>query len=493
MKSRAVTCALGLLAILGALACGGGDGSDTPQKPTAQAPGAPSAVTGVPGDGHALVTWTAPTNDGGSAIQDYVVRAMQDGSIAKTQRSATPSVTVSGLTNGVRYTFTVAATNSVGEGPVSVASAAVVPRVIPGAPRNVVATPGDKQTTVTWEEPADTGMPITGYIVTVREGETVVVTQQASGRTATITGLINGRSYQVTVTANNSVVGGPSSGPVAVTPVSVPGAPTLTARFNTERVYLSWTVADDGGRPVLGYTVTVRDGDTVLRTIETTDTQLEVSELTNGTTYHFIVVARNDLGVGVASEPTPVKPCAAAGRPRSPVADEGDGQVTLRWLPPTDQGGCPVERYRVTTLTAEGEFLEWSTPDLSFLVTGLRNGTTYSYSVSALSQGGEGSSVSIQATPYTRPSVPVALSAVPGDGLVSLSWDAPFDGGSLINHYEVISEPGGQRRTFQWAPTGGSYDITGLTNGTLYTFSVRASNNAGYGDAATATATPTAP
>jgi len=88
-------------------------------------PGAPTGVSAVAGNAEATVSWTAPTSDGGSAITGYTATASPGGE-ACTTTSAT-SCTVTGLSNGTAYTFTVVATNSVGNSSSSSASSAVTP------------------------------------------------------------------------------------------------------------------------------------------------------------------------------------------------------------------------------------------------------------------------------------------------------------------------------------------------------------------------------
>ncbi len=91
-------------------------------------PGAPTGVTATAGNAAATVQWTAP-GDGGSPITGYTVTPYVGGIAQPATQVAAPATTatVSGLTNGTTYTFTVTATNALGTGPESAPSNAVTP------------------------------------------------------------------------------------------------------------------------------------------------------------------------------------------------------------------------------------------------------------------------------------------------------------------------------------------------------------------------------
>ncbi|MCU1399318.1 MAG: putative thermolysin family peptidase [Acidimicrobiales bacterium] len=93
-------------------------------------PGAPASVIGSPGNQSATVTWTTPT-DGGSPITGYTVASFVNGAPSTTYAvpGGTNTVTLTGLTNGTPYTFTVSATTALGTGPPSAATPIVSPSI----------------------------------------------------------------------------------------------------------------------------------------------------------------------------------------------------------------------------------------------------------------------------------------------------------------------------------------------------------------------------
>ena len=97
-------------------------------------PGAPTSVVATAGNASASVAFVAPANNGGSAITGYTVTSSPGGITAT---GATSPINVTGLTNGTAYTFTVIATNAVGNSVASSASTAVTP-VVPVCPASTV-------------------------------------------------------------------------------------------------------------------------------------------------------------------------------------------------------------------------------------------------------------------------------------------------------------------------------------------------------------------
>ena len=221
------------------------------------APAAPGSVMAVAQSQQATVSWSAPLA-GGSPITGFTVTSEPGGYTAS---STGTNAVVMNLSNGASYTFTVKATNAVGEGPATAASNAVTPATIPAAPTSVIATRGNVQASVQWTPPTESGgSVITGYTVTSSPGG---LTATTSGLVAVVSGLTNATAYTFTVKATNAVGEGPPSLPSnSVTPAAVPGAPTaVSASSGNAQVTVQWTApTNTGGSAITGYVVTSAPG-----------------------------------------------------------------------------------------------------------------------------------------------------------------------------------------------------------------------------------------
>jgi fibronectin type 3 domain-containing protein len=370
-------------------------------------------------------------------------------------------------------------------GPAAPAAAAMIEGP-PGAPTAVAAVAGNHQIDVSWEPPADDGgSQVIGYTVTANPGGAVSTT--AGATTTTVTGLVNGTSYTIIVTATNAFGTGPASDASAsVTPMTVPSAPAnVMATRGDGQAAVAWQVpADDGGGAITGYTVTAAPGGASATTTQATSAT--VVGLSNGVNYTFTVTASNAAGESPASVASQsITPAGVPGAPIAVAASAGDGRATVTWSPPANDGGTLVTAYTVTSWP--GGATVQTAGATTATVAGLNNGTSYTFTVTAANAVGTGpaSAPSSAATPATAPSAPQAITATAGDASATLTWSAPSsNGGAAITSYTVTASPGGMTAVV----SGTTATVTGLTNGTSYTFVVTATNWAGTGPASSPSA-----
>ena len=124
-------------------------------------PSAPTAVSVVAGKGQVTLVWTAPASSGGPDLGTYKITA--NGGVSKTAPATATSLVVDGLSDGGDYTFTIKATNSIGDSAGATFAATQIPAV-PGAPTAVTAKASGTKVTVAWVAPViDGNSTITGY------------------------------------------------------------------------------------------------------------------------------------------------------------------------------------------------------------------------------------------------------------------------------------------------------------------------------------------
>jgi fibronectin type 3 domain-containing protein len=275
---------------------------------------------------------------------------------------------------------------------------------------------------------------------------------------------------------------------------TAPAVPTgLLANAGNGEISLAWTRSSGA----TGYYVkrsTVSGGPYTQIALPATNAYTDTG-LTNGTTYFYVVSAFNAEGQSANSAQASATPAAPVTVPSAPTglqATAGNAQVSLIWTASTGATSYHIKR----AVTSGGPYTQVSAPTTtSFADTGLTNGTTYYYVVSALNAAGE-SANSTQASatpaaPVMPPMAPTGLQAAAGNAQVSLIWTASAGATSYRVKRATIS---GGPYTQISAPTSLTYTDTGLTNGTVYFYVVSALDAAGESPNSTqVSATPVAP
>lgn len=296
-------------------------------------PSPPTAVSAMPDrelGGTAIVSWTAPSYDGGSPVTSYVVR-WTGGASGSTTCTSSPC-TIEGLTNGVDHVLTVAAVNAIGESEPSEPSNAARPDTRPNQVTGVAMTSrGDGTLAVRWQAPANEGSPVQTYRVrfTDTSGATsaIQVETAAPNLTASASGLNNETVYSVAVQALNEAGWGPFGPAVQMQSAGTPpavGGVSLSPRgpgpsVDSEVLTIRWEPTRPNGPPLTGYTVWRSVGGSGWTQIASTSPGTRQASDTipyEGRTYSYAVTATN--GAGNESSRGSVATYTSVGVPSTP-------------------------------------------------------------------------------------------------------------------------------------------------------------------------------
>ena len=423
-------------------------------------PGEPISVTGnivttdhIRFDIH--LSWTPPSDDGGTPITGYNVGTFRDG-VRTTENILNPLQTNYVLENvqlNTDYLFHIYAVNSFDIGPPSRPLNQIVNRSAPQAPTGLTAAVMTDDIRVDWVAPSDDGgTPIMEYNLYWLEVDAATVnTERITNPLQTNYVLENvqlNKSYQITVAAVNRVGEGVLSETLEVQalPPLLPAPTDLIARAVTaDGIGVGWTASVNAdGTPITGITeyivywrVASINGmeSSVSITGESLQTSYVISELEAETNYEITVAAVNEYGIGPRSAPL-LQQTLPLPAPTDLIARAvtTDG-IGVGWTASVNADGTPITGiigYAVYWHEASGgtETREDITDPLqtSYVIEGLQPNTSYRISVVAVNRGGEGvrsETLEVQ----TLPLLPANLiaDAVTVD-LIRVSWTAPVGG-----------------------------------------------------------------
>jgi fibronectin type 3 domain-containing protein len=389
--------------------------------------------------------------------------------------------------NGIEYIYRISAENEFGESDPT-QTIAVIPGGCPSEPFNLKAEGKKNAVALTWNPPNTTrGFPVTGYRV-LRGEEGYPLTHYRSLRNFTSfedTYVKNGQTYDYVIIAENDRGEGPSSQTTSIIPGSIPERiAKLEIAEGDRSLSLKWNIPEDNGFSIEEYIIYRGPERTEMEEIGRagTNTYLD-TDLENGATYFYSVSAVNERG---ESEGNVIASSMPSSVPGMVILDfeEGDGYAYLHWSSPDDAGGLEILRYNIYKAEKDGELQFFiSTKDLFFNDTGLENGITYHYSVSALNSNGEGQlSEIVNAIPKALPGYPIGLDLELVENTIMIEWEPPsVNGGLYITEYRIFKGSDESDLTLMEIVDSTSFIDTVFEWGQTYAYAVSAVNDLGEG------------
>jgi len=412
--------------------------------------------------------------------------------------------TLENIINGNSYLVRLRAKNAVGNSLVTTASASVIPYTRPDPPSGVVAsvTAKSQNITVVWTNPANNGNAITAYSYSIN-GNTYTPdqTQTPYGNTFVVTGTF-GLPYYATVKVKNAAGYSEPTQSNTVIPYNVPDAPEFTTGVGNKQIILIITKPNTRGSEIEYYKYSIDNennyrptGDNTGNISDFTITTLNdnLENLVNGTEYTIYLKAHNLAGDSASTfkkatpQPTPNPPAITTGS-----SSAGNGFITLVFTAPmrlvnsNNEIDTTIDYYEYSIDSAK-TYISTGSKILTYTITGLTNGISYTIALRAHNSIGSGGPDTIVLTPYTIPSAPIINNITLGDQTVTINFTAPNNGGSEILKYYYSIDNGIYTDINK---TATSFTINNLINQRTYIIRLKAYNQAGDGPITIANVTP---
>ena len=460
-------------------------------------PSAPTnAVLKSDDAGVVTATWTAPTDNGGKAIDSYRVQLVSNNVVIAEKNVRETTVSFDGAASTV-YTVNVFANNTQIESN-SVASNSVSTPTPPSDAQNVaLATTGSRTATVTWDAPATEGTkPLASYKVDIFDAAgnlAATKTVDAAVTTADFTGLNRATEYHATVQTFSTITSGNvATSASAVTLAEAPDAVTdlKLVIVNSTGIKATWAApVNDGGSAITGYEIKLTtDGMTDTTTYN--GLELSYSDLDPAVDYTISVKAINAVGSSTVVTEDITTSAVVPSAPRTVKAVVDGTSVSATWLAPTSNGGATVTGYTATLKDASTNATVATKNVTSAAVSFDDVNRNKDYYITVTAKNTVGNSVGVNSSnvnvPAIVPTAVVGLNlSLSGATAVVVSWDAPkSNGGAVLNDYSVAIYDGDVLvEARDVAATSTTFE--NLNPVTSYTVEVTAVNIAGTGPVST--------
>ena len=433
------------------------------------------------GDRFIMLNITEPTWNGGNAITKYYYTFNNGVSYSYLGVIGLDEYYITNLDNGNSYTVEVIVENTAGNSQLS-NSLTGIPFTVPDAPTLNSLISGNAILTADVSAPTwNGGNAITSYYYSIDQGDSYLYLGAYGTNTYTITGLENGLSYEVLITANNTAGNSAASNRLSAIPITTPDVPSLTSLIGGNTTLTATVVRpqSEGGNPIKRYYYTI-NGSAYIYLGNASVGTYTISDLTNGNSYTISVIGENDTGNSNPSNSLTAIPYTIPDVPTLDFLISGNTTLTANVIAPTWNGGNAITGYYYNLNASETYYYLGNVNANPYTITGLDNGNSYAVSITAKNTAGNSSpSNSLSAIPYTVPNAPRIDGLVSGNTTLTATIIAPiWDGGNAITKYYYTLN-NGLSYTYLGLTGQPPYVITDLSNGTEYNVAVIVENIAG--------------
>jgi fibronectin type 3 domain-containing protein len=445
--------------------CSSANSTEAPVTPACVPPAPPTGVTATPGDGQITLAWTAST---GATSYQVSRNTTGTGSFSPIgQPTTTTNYLDQPVTNGSAYYYVVVASNGSCSSANSAVASATPVCTPPSVPGPITATAGDTTVTLSWG--ASTPAPAS-YTLQRKTGASGTWATIASPTVASYSdsGLTNATTYFYQVSAGNGSCSSAYNTAVSATPglscaQTAPTNPKATATGSVQ-ITLTWSAASatpSGGYNIARSTASTTGFASVGTVSSSTLTYVDsASTLAKNTVYYYQITAVGATCTATSSTVSATTVCSNPAVPNPSASADASGDITITWT--AIAGATAYTVYRSDS--SSGTFAAVSSGQTAATYTdtasGLTNGNTYYYKVSASNAAGQcasGQSSAVSARACTIPAVPAGLAAMrSGHTRSTLTWT---NSSVTTTTYNVLRS----------TTSGSGYTSIGISNGSPFT------------------------
>jgi titin len=429
-------------------------------------------------------------------LSGYTVTCTPSCTIANQPAANATSLTVTGLSAGTNYSFSIVANASDSQNSSAATASARTAYAAPGAVTGVTATgSGMTQMQLNWLAPVLVGSGLSGYTVTCTPSCTIANQPGANATGLLITGLTPNTSYVFNVVAKASdTQSSLSASSSSVSTASAPGQLVNASNsVTTTTATISWTAPIGSGSLIVGYVVTCSPTCGSAQALSGSATSVTLTGLTPNTPYVVSIMAQAQSGNTTTTVNLSTAKSAPGAVTGLTATAQSTSSVLLNWTAAAANGSASLSGYTVTCTPSCTIANQPAANATSLTVTGLLGGTNYSFSIVANasdSQDSLAATASARTVAYTAPGAVTGVTATAtAANSVTLSWTAPQNVGAGVVGYFVTCSPACSISNPVAAQLS-SVIITGLTGGSSYTFTILTQDSNGqYSTAASASTT----
>jgi titin len=434
---------------------------------------APTLSTIQAGDTEAEISWLSVAGATEYRIYYNTSSGVTEDDSYFSFSGAANSGIVTGLSNGTEYYFRVQSRNDNNGASLSAAELSATPL---DAPVLSAILAGNAEISVNWENAVAGATDYLIYYSTTSPVTTGDISVEISGGDS-VTGIIssglsNGTTWYLRVSAINAQAESPLSNELSAIPLATPSG--LNLNVGNAQVSLSWNTVAGATGYVIYYSSDsgVDNSDSVETVTGGENTESVISGLENGSPYYFRVQAINDNAESDLCAEESATPLAT---PQNVSATAANVQATVSWTQVSGATSYRIYYSTVSPVTTAATSESAGAGDSSLTITGLGNDTKYYFCVQAVnSDGGGNLSTEVSARPIATPT---PVGAESGNGSIDLSWGSSAGATLYRIYYSSDSGVDSSDEYIDIVAPAGSHTVTGLDNGISYYFLVEARND----------------